>query len=231
MSDSKTVCNCDACEYRLLVFDSLDSIEVNSLCDYKHERIYKKGEIIVKEGEPITEFFYLKTGLVKSYHTIPDGREKIVHIATPMDFVSLLSVFSETKHRFSLSALDETTVCCIDLPKIKQLVEQNGKFALALMEKMSKNADSIIMQSLCLNMKNLRGRIAFILLLFADKIFKNDVFELPVSRKEIAQLIDMTTENVIRILSEFRNDGIIAAEGKSIVILKKNILEQIARHG
>jgi CRP/FNR family transcriptional regulator len=231
MSDSKTVCNCDACEYRLLVFDSLDSNEVNSLCDYKHERIYKKGEIIVKEGEPITEFFYLKTGLVKSFHTIPDGREKIVHIATPMDFVSLLSVFSETKHRFSLAALDETTVCCINLPKIKQLIEQNGKFAFALMEKMSKNADKIIMQNLCLNMKNLRGRIAFILLLFADNIFKNDKFELPVSRKEIAQLIDMTTENVIRILSEFRKDGIIAAEGKDITILKKSTLIQIARHG
>ncbi|MDD3687015.1 MAG: Crp/Fnr family transcriptional regulator, partial [Bacteroidales bacterium] len=116
-------------------------------------------------------------------------------------------------------------------PKIKQLVEQNGKFALALMEKMSKNADNIIMQNLCLNMKNLRGRIAFILLLFADKIFKKNEFELPVSRKEIAQLIDMTTENVIRIMSEFRKDGIIAADGKNIAILKKNILEQIARHG
>ena len=139
-----------------------------------------------------------------------------LNIATPMEFVSLLSVFSEKYYKFSISALDETSVCVISLDLIKSLIISNGNFALGLMEKMSKNADKIILQNLSLNMKNLRGRIAYILLIFSKDIYKSECFDLPVSRKEIAQLIDMTTENVIRILSEFRRDNIIKINGKNI---------------
>ena len=82
-----------------------------------------------------------------------------------------------------------------------------------------------------LNSKHLRGRIAYIIILFADKIYNKESFVLPLSRKEIAQLIDMTTENVIRIISEFKKDKIIASVNKSIKVLDRKKLEQIAKHG
>ncbi|MCK9255989.1 MAG: Crp/Fnr family transcriptional regulator [Bacteroidales bacterium] len=224
-------CNCEACDYRMLVFESLNSLEINSLCNFKQEKTYKKGDIIVSEGDKIDEFFYIKTGLVKTYHTLYDGREKIVNIATPMDYISLLSVFSETYHKYSISALDDTTVCCVNLHKIKEIIKSNGEFALSLLERISKNADKIILQNLQLNSKHLRGRIAYIIILFADKIYNKESFVLPLSRKEIAQLIDMTTENVIRIISEFKKDKIIASVNKSIKVLDRKKLEQIAKHG
>jgi CRP/FNR family transcriptional regulator len=215
----------------MLVFESLNSLEINSLCNFKQEKTYKKGDIIVSEGDKIDEFFYIKTGLVKTYHTLYDGREKIVNIATPMDYISLLSVFSETYHKYSISALDDTTVCCVNLHKIKEIIKSNGEFALSLLERISKNADKIILQNLQLNSKHLRGRIAYIIILFADKIYNKESFVLPLSRKEIAQLIDMTTENVIRIISEFKKDKIIASVNKSIKVLDRKKLEQIAKHG
>jgi CRP/FNR family transcriptional regulator len=77
----------------------------------------------------------------------------------------------------------------------------------------------------------LRGRIASILLDFADNIYKNDSFDLPLSRKEMAELIGMTVENVIRILSEFKKDGIINIDGKSIDIVDRQKLQLIANFG
>jgi len=53
----------------------------------------------------------------------------------------------------------------------------------------------------------------------------------PLSRKEIAELIDMSTENVIRILSEFRKDNIIRIDGSCIEILNIGQLERICRFG
>jgi CRP/FNR family transcriptional regulator len=61
-------------------------------------------------------------------------------------------------------------------------------------------------------------------------IYLNDRFELPVSRKEIAELIGMTTENVIRILSEFRKEGIIRINGKEIEIADKTKLQFLSEH-
>ncbi|MDP4290470.1 MAG: helix-turn-helix domain-containing protein, partial [Bacteroidota bacterium] len=58
----------------------------------------------------------------------------------------------------------------------------------------------------------------------------SDVFELPVSRREIAELIGMTTENVIRIFSEFRKEGIIRINGKEITIVDKTRLQFLCEH-
>ncbi len=56
--------------------------------------IIRQGESIIKEGTQITDFTYLKSGLVKLYRSDQSGKEQIITIAKPMDYVSLLSVFS-----------------------------------------------------------------------------------------------------------------------------------------
>ena len=71
----------------------------------------------------------------------------------------------------------------------------------------------------------------YILLFFSQEIYKSSVFILPVSRKEIAELIDMTTENVIRIMSEFRIEDIIRIHTKEIEIKDFKRLEIIMEKG
>ena len=71
----------------------------------------------------------------------------------------------------------------------------------------------------------------FVLLYFSNEIYHSRIFELPVSRKEIADLISMSSANVIRTFSEFRRDGIIRANGRTIEITDMNKLEVISRRG
>ena len=99
------------------------------------------------------------------------------------------------------------------------------------MEKVSRMSDKILINTLDIKQKHLRGRIAYILLFFAQKIYMNNEFELPLSRREVAELIGMTTENVIRILSEFRKDKILKIFGKTIEIIDIGRLEKISEHG
>jgi CRP/FNR family transcriptional regulator len=62
-------------------------------------------------------------------------------------------------------------------------------------------------------------------------IFKSRVYDIPVSRKEIADYIGMSTANVIRTLSDFKRDGIISTTGKTIEILDIDKLEIISKRG
>lgn len=224
-------CECNLCEFKTIVFEDLNTNEMISVCGYKSEKDYKKGESIIREGDEIKDFLYLKSGLVKLYKTSKDNKDQIISIAKPFDFVSLVSIFSDTNYNFSITALENSTVCSVDLKFIKNLITNNGKFALNIMSKMSRNFDNIINGTLNLQTKHLRGRIAHILLFFSNEIYKNPEFEIPLSRKEIAQLIDMTTENVIRILSEFRSDKLIEIHGKNTVIINEKKLQSIAEHG
>jgi CRP/FNR family transcriptional regulator len=111
------------------------------------------------------------------------------------------------------------------------MIQTNGDFAMSIMKKMSSVSDMIILESLTLRRKHIHGRVAYILLFFAEQIYESDYFELPLSRKEIAEFIGKTTENVIRTLSEFRKDGIIKIFGKNIEIVDKEMLHRISDLG
>ena len=66
--------------------------------------LISKGEIINHEGEKITDFKYLKTGLVKLYRRALTGEEQVITITRPFEFVSNMSIFSEEKYKYSVSA-------------------------------------------------------------------------------------------------------------------------------
>jgi CRP/FNR family transcriptional regulator len=198
------------------------------MCSRKTEKAYKKGEIIIQEGDEIKDFIYLKSGLVKLYRKGAGEREQIICFAMPLDFVSLLSIFSEEKYNYSVTALLDSVTCSMNLNEVKALANQNGKFATGMMQKINKATDRIILDFLEVKQRRLFGRIAYILLYFSKEIFKNSTFDLPVSRKEIAEYIGMTVENVIRTLSDIRKDGIIKIYGPTIEIVDMKKLERIS---
>lgn len=224
-------CSCEGCELRELFFSNVKQNEIELLCTKKVEKTFQTGEIIIHQGDDIKDFIYLKSGLVKLFKTNEDGSEQIINIAKPFDFVSLLSIFSDNKYQYSVKAIEDSVTCDLSFDMIKNLAKENGRFASDLIEKISKITDKIILQSLEIRRKNLKGRVAFILLYFAKQIYDQKGFELPVSRKEIAEYINMSTENVIRSLSEFRKDNIIRIFGKRIEIIDMHSLERISKFG
>ena len=231
MNDKKKPCSCASCDFRDVVFSYLNDSSVEELCDHKEEQFFRKGEIINHEGEKISNFKYLKSGLVKLYRRTTNGDEQVITITRPFEFVSNMSIFSEEKYQYSVSALEDSVVCMVKLDFIKQLFLKNGGFAMGLLTKISRINDKIISQTLDIRQKNLIGRVAFVLLYFTNEIYKSRVFDLPVSRKEIADYIGMSTANVIRTLSDFKKEGIIRVFGKTIEVVDVAKLEIISRHG
>ena len=224
-------CTCEHCELRELFVANLDEKNMDIICSGKVEKEYLAGEIILKEGTRIQDFSYLKSGLVKLFRSDQSGKEQIITIAKPMDYVSLLSVFSNERYNYSVTALEDSVTCNLKMEDIKSLINANGKLALNLLGKMSKVADTIILESLEIRKKHLRGRVAYLLIYFSKTVFYADEFELPLTRKEMAEYVGMTTENVIRTLSEFRRDGILKIYGKTIQIANMESLQAIAEFG
>ncbi|MBS0011223.1 MAG: Crp/Fnr family transcriptional regulator [Bacteroidales bacterium] len=230
MIDNKK-CQCSDCQFRNVAFSTLEDAEITTLCDYRREYAYNRGGIIHKEGDPIQEFKYLKSGLVKMYRESKSGNEQIIAITKPFEFVSNISIFSQEKYKYSVSAIEESLICSIKLDYIRSLILSHGNFALELMSRLSQITDKIILQTLDIRNRNLAGRVAYILLYFSRDIYQSMVFDLPVSRKEIADYISMSTANVIRTLSEFRKEGIIHLHGKTVEIADMEKLELISSRG
>ncbi len=231
MDEQKIKTDCQNCEFKSLIFDGLNEPDIITLTQNKSEQVFLKGECIVQEGNEVNEFFYLKKGLVKIHKIGMDDKDHIISIAQPNDFISLLSVFSNSKYDFTITAIEECSICSINLEFIKNLVVSNGEFSATILNKMSCTYNNIINSRFLISNKHLRGRISYILLYFSEMIYLKRRFDLPLSRREIGELINMTTENVIRILSEFRKDKIIIIDGKTIEITNFEFLKKLCKAG
>jgi len=183
------------------------------------------------QGEKVEKFMYLKEGLVKLYLDNENGADQIISFARPLDFISILSVFSTDTYQYSVSSLVPSSVCVINIEMIKEFATTNPAFTIDLMEKLSLTTDKILHESLELKRLNLRGKLAMVLHMFSTEIFSSTVFELPVTRKEIAEYAGVSTENIIRGMSEFRKDKLIRISGKEIEIIEPDRLKRIASYG
>lgn len=231
MRISNEIESCKSCVYRKLLFDTLNDDEYKIINNSRKEYIFKRGEVIRKEGDPIDSFLYLRSGLIKLYKTNKNGKDYILSLNKPGDFISFLSIFSNSVFKYSISAIEETKVCDIDLNTMRQVIEMNSDFALRVLNRISRVSDDVIEGQFEIRQRQVKGRIAYFLLFLAEKIYHSHQFRLPITRREIGELISMTTENTIRTLSEFRKDGLIEMDGKVIRISDFERLESISRTG
>jgi CRP/FNR family transcriptional regulator len=231
MRISNDIESCKACVYRQLLFGDLTESEYELINQARTEKIFRRGEVIIKENDPIDSFLYLRKGLIKLYKTDEHGKDHLISINKPGDFVSLLSIFSNQNSHYSIAALEETLVCDVHLDAIKQAVSTNSTFALRILNRMRHISDEVIVNRFEIARKQIKGRVAYILVFLADQIYKSQEFRMPITRRELGELISMTTENTIRTLSEFRKDSIIDMDGRIIKILDYKRLANISKTG
>ena len=231
MRISNDIDGCKTCVYRQLLFGDLNNKEYELINQARTEKIYRRGEVIVKENDPIESFLYLRTGLVKLYKTDEHGKDHLISINKPGDFVNLLSIFSDQNFHYSINALEETFVCEVKLDVLKEVMASNNKFTLRILNRISHISDEVIVNRFEIARKQIKGRVAFILVFLADQIYKNHEYRMPITRRELGELISMTTENTIRTLSEFKKDGIIDIDGSIITILDYDRLVNVFKMG
>jgi CRP-like cAMP-binding protein len=113
----------------------------------------------------------------------------------------------------------------------REIVGENGRFAIHIIAILSAQVVFTINKMIALTKKQVPGRMAEMLLYFSKEIYKNNVITLPLSRQEIADLVQTTKETVSRTLTEFKNDRIIELDDKNVVLKSLDLLEILNKIG
>jgi len=223
--------NCTSFVYDIPWIDLLTS-EEKVLLDSSSVLVnYKKGEMICKQGSFASHIMYLEKGLVKIY--IEGNPKDLILTITPQENLMGLQAIYEGNNTFlySISTYTDATVRLIDIQIFKQLLKQNSLFAFRVISIVNENTAQSYIRFFSLTQKQLHGRLADILLCLSRKIFNSESFELPISRSDLSDLTSMSTESVIRIMKDFKDDGIIDINNKSITLLDLQRLASISAKG
>jgi CRP/FNR family transcriptional regulator, polysaccharide utilization system transcription regulator len=212
-------------------FETLSKTELKLVEDNSVLIEYKKGEVICKRGGMASHVMFLEKGLAKVF--LDDGVNSLVlKILPEKNLIGLASVSDENNtFEYSVMAYVDSEIRQIDIKVFRELLKTNPAFAKEVIDIMSANSIQIYGRFFCLTHKQSFGRLADILLCLSDRVFRNEEFDLPLSRKDLAELSGLSSETVIRMLKVFREEGLINIDGKKFRIMDHPRLKKISETG
>jgi CRP/FNR family transcriptional regulator len=191
---------------------------------------FRKHEKICRQGENVTHAIYLTEGTAKLFIEGINGHNIILYLMRPPAYIGLLSFFESIHYTYSVTAIEDSQVCMVKLDLLKSLYLENHEILLRLNQAFGKSVALIMKKIICLNQKNIRGRIAESLLSLSSFNGSNS-FRLPVTRKELGEMSAISEENTVRLLTELKNEGIISIKGREVTIIDTALLSKISDLG
>ena len=204
--------------------------ELKRMSDNKETRTIKKGSNIFQEGDRLNGVFCVRTGVSKLSKLSDNGRDQIVKLATKGEVLGQRSVITQEQANLSATALEDMEVCFIPKETITDPLRDNVHFTNAILNQMAsdlKFADDVIVN---MAQKTVRQRLAETLLYIEDNfgVTEDGSLKLQLTRADIADIVGTATELLIRTLTKFKKEDLVATQGKNIHLTDKRMLKQIA---
>jgi CRP-like cAMP-binding protein len=223
--------NCDECNRKSTLFQLLNPEETKLLNEDRFEVQFKAGENITKQGTILTHLINLTSGYAKLYIEGINDRNLLLNLIGPYSILGGPGVFTDQRHHFSVTALEPSSVCFINLGNFKKIINMNAAFTVKFLEHLNSKQAMLYDKLISLTQKQMHGKIADALIYLSEKIYLSLEFELTISRQDLADMTAMSKDSAIRILKEFEKDGTILIRGRRISIPRMELLKEISAKG
>jgi CRP/FNR family transcriptional regulator len=220
--------DCAKCKNRASCFNELSINDLSKVTNNKVEINYKKGETIIKQNSFASHIYFIKSGLVKMYIE-SKNKNLTLEVAGSGSMYGVTSINYNKNYNFSLSALNDVHVCEIDVEVINNIMKNNIGFSYNVVNQLNATIDKLISKVNCLSQKQASAKVAEMLIDLTDKVYKKHSFVMDLSRKDLAEITNMATENVVRTLKDFEQEKIIKLVGKKISIINHDRLLELSK--
>ena len=222
---------CKECVKKCHLFKALTEEQLEEIYDQRYDTSFRAGEIIAKQGSPISNVVSLSQGLAKLVLETPGKPDILLTIVMPTTIITSPGMFLDNRYHFSVVSLTDTKACFININIIRKMFGLNHDFAQKFHSSIGERSVMLYNRFRNIIHKNMAGRIADAILFLHHDIYGSLEFKLDMSRTELAEYSNMTKESVSRILKELKDEGILDINHDRAKILNLERLEQIARNG
>ncbi|MCE1167792.1 MAG: Crp/Fnr family transcriptional regulator [Sphingobacteriia bacterium] len=229
-SDCKTM-NCAECFVKSPIFKLFSQEDLAIIESVRCEVIYNPDEIIYKQGTKATQIVTITSGLAKTYIEGPSGKNFILDIIKPVTMISGPGIYVDSKHHFSLKAVETTRCCFFDVEVIKDIIKRNPHVSEAIISMISRRVISYFDKFIFLTQKQVIGRVADNLLYLHEHIYTTNPMKLTLSFQDMAEMTGMTKDTLVRVLRDLSNEQTIIIEDNILTILDFKKLRLLSQMG
>ena len=220
---------CQACAIRnRAICADLDPHEIDLLNRLGRRRRLSAGEQLLWEGDEAVLVANVIEGVLKLSTQTSDGREQILGLVYPSDFLG--RPFGETTP-YGVEALTDAYVCVFERHDFDRFAREHPRLEHKLLERTLSELDRTRRWMLLLGRLNAEQKLATFLLELVDRLSEkscaassdtmSERFTLPLSRQQIADILGLTIETVSRQLTKLRKEGVIDLPARREVAILK----------
>ncbi|MEN6470011.1 MAG: Crp/Fnr family transcriptional regulator [Clostridiaceae bacterium] len=215
-----------SCIENVPIFDSLSREERMEIVEIASSHSFEKGETVYRAGDEGGTLFVLYTGRAKLFRLNASGKEQVLRLVGPGEFIGELSLFSSLPLTDNAQALEATTMCVLQGERLKELMAKYPSIAFKVMDELSRRLGKAENRIEDISLSSVTKRVAGALLELSEG--KQEIL-LPMTKGDLASQLGMTQETLSRKLAALQEEGLILLKGhRKIIIKDKPELEEIS---
>ncbi len=188
---------------------------------------FNTGDVVYKEGQNSNYIYLIIKGAVKCYKFDEQGKELTTALQTDDDLFGYTSFTQNITYQETAIAIKPLDLVGISKDQLKDVLNNNHKVTLALIQLLTDDLKNIKDQLLQMAYSSVLKKTANTILKFAEKLNREPNEPIKISRSDLASTAGIATESLIRTLSHFKKSGLIDIEGRTIKILDLQRLKDI----
>lgn len=213
------------------LFDDLSPAEMQEMERITRMEEIKKRQPLYLPGDPSSNVYLLKQGRVKIANTASSGKEVTFDILEPGEVFGELDALEDSPRSTSAEALDDALICVIPRRDFDRYLAMHPNVTVKLTKLIGLRLKKIQNRVEDLVFRDVPARLAHLLLELrkSDGVAEGNGIRLRVklTHQEMANLIGCSRETVSTTLGQFRDDGLIRMDGRTITIVNEKGLSRL----
>ncbi|MGJ8744292.1 response regulator [Polaribacter sp.] len=189
--------------------------------------VFAKDSVIYEEGNNSNYIYLINRGLIKCQKLDEQGKQLTTALYKEDDLFGYTSFSQNLAYQESATAIKKTELVGLSKKALTSVLNKNHKVTLELIELLTEDLSVVKDQLLQMAYSSVSKKTAMTILLFAEKLNKKPKDQIKISRNDLASVAGIATESLIRTMSNFKKQGLIEIEGRTIRILNLEKLKEI----
>lgn len=209
---------------RVPLFSMLTNDQAQSIADSVVKRRFRRGEIIVEHNKKSNALFILLTGRARVLTSDSRGREVILAVLQPGDYVGEMSLIDNEPHSATVQAEIQTDVLELARADFARCLPENSSMAYAVMRGLVQRLRHADRKIESLALMDVYGRVARSLLEFAVPGADGQlVIREKISRSDIAKMVGASREMVSRVMKDLEERGFVEVADNGSLVIKERL--------
>jgi CRP/FNR family transcriptional regulator len=220
----------DICFRKAPLFAGLPEPEQCRIHRLVRQRQYRRGEVILREGEAGEGLYIVRRGTVKLYRTSRDGKEQVVAFLRYGDVFGEPSLLLDEPLGVSAEAVEPAAVCLIPKDDFTALLRTTPALAFEFARVLARRVEATVGIIGRLGLQDARERLQGYLVSLARGAGRPTPegveVTLPAGRAEVGKLLGLAPETVSRRLADLERDGLVRPKGRRLLLVSGRLLEE-----